>query len=91
MFKIMAKNHNLQHRHIIIIFSRTERLKERVTTKYLHNAHIISLTFLLNPGSEDDSSDMVGYDDEANSSIKGGDDGRHDSDIPSFKSWLEGV
>ncbi|GMN20138.1 hypothetical protein TIFTF001_050007 [Ficus carica] len=32
---------------------------------------------------EDDSSDVVGYDDEADGSIKGGDDGMHDSDIPS--------
>ncbi|GMN50794.1 hypothetical protein TIFTF001_019955 [Ficus carica] len=36
------------------------------------------------PGSgEDDSGDVVGCDDEAGGSIKGGDDGRHNSDIPS--------
>ncbi|GMN47798.1 hypothetical protein TIFTF001_016982 [Ficus carica] len=36
------------------------------------------------PGSgEDDSGDVVGCDDEVGGSIKGGDDERHDSDIPS--------
>ncbi|GMN55580.1 hypothetical protein TIFTF001_024699 [Ficus carica] len=58
---------------------------------YNYNAHITSLTFLPNLGGEDDSGNVVGCEDEADGSIKGGDDGKHDSDIPSFKSWLEGV
>jgi hypothetical protein len=48
---------------------------------YNYNAHITFLTFLPNPGGEDDSSDVLRCDDDADGIIKGGDDGRPDSDI----------